>query len=239
MTAIRPLDRTRHAGLCVQPLRGAAARRLAQVGISEIALAAADTPLCLAKDAHTGRFNLIALMGLVEPGNLFSHDGAIGATYVPRAAMLTGFRLDPAGEAGLAVDEDDPSLGPQGEALFDATGTTALADRLRAELDHIIADVAAAQALIDTYARLRLICRLRLNLRFDDNRVHAIEGLYSLAGSALATLDDASIVAMHRAGQLAPAAIITASLSQIERLRQLHNARHDRIRAIDITIDED
>ena len=33
---------------------------------------------------------------------------------------------------------------------------------------------------------------------------------------------------MHRADQLAPAAVMAASLAQVERLRRLHNGSHPR-----------
>lgn len=225
MSAVRPLDAERHHAVRIDPLAGAAARQFVQVGLSEIALAAADLPLCLAKDAQTGRFNLIALFGLVTPRNLFWQHDAMQLTYLPRAASLTAFRLDAGGVAGLALDEADAALGISGEPLFGADRTPArdLAvwhDALQA----VIADVAGAQALVDGYAKQRLIRPLSLLLHHADGHDHAITGLYGLDEEAFAALDDAAVVAMHRADQLAPAAVMTASLAQVERLRQLHNA---------------
>ena len=229
MSRIVLLDPVRHHALHSDAMAGAAARQFVQIGLSEIALAAADMPLCLVKDAQTGRFTLIALLGLIEPRNLFWHDGEMRATYLPRAASLTGFRLDAAGAGGLAVDEADPAMGARGEALFAADRTPApiLAD-IRAALERIVADIAAAQALIDDYARLRVIRPLSIALQLSDGREHVVAGLYGLDEEALATLDDATVVALHRADQLAPAAVMAASLAQVERLRQLHNATHAR-----------
>jgi hypothetical protein len=225
MSQVRPLDGARHHAVRIDPLAGAAARQFVQIGLSEIALAAADAPLCLAKDAQTGRFNLIALFGLVVPRNLFWHGGAMQLTYLPRAASLTAFRLDPAGLAGLALDEADPAVGQQGDALFDSDRTPATRlTALRPALEDVIADVAAAQALVDLYAQHRLIRPLSLVLHHADGDEHAITGLYALDEEALATLDDSTVVAFHRADRLAPAAVMTASLAQVERLRQLHNA---------------
>ncbi|MEG3088780.1 SapC family protein [Sphingomonas sp. PB4P5] len=229
MTGTVPLNATRHHALRVDAMAGAAARQFVQIGLSEIALAAADMPLCLAKDAQTGRFNLIALFGLVEPRNLFWRNDHLHATYLPRAASLTGFRLHDAGLVGLALDEGDASLGTRGPALFatDHSPLPILTD-IRAALDTLVADIAAAQALIDGYARHRLIRPLSLLLRHDDGQEHAVAGLYGLDEEALATLDDATVIAMHRADQLAPAAVMAASLAQVERLRQLHNGSHPR-----------
>lgn len=238
MSRVVLLDPARHQALRVDPLAGAAARQFVQIGLSEIALAAADMPLCLAKDGQTGRFNLIALFGLIEPRNLFWRNTAMQATYLPHAATLTGFRRDSAGVAGLAIDESDPSLGTSGEALFaaDRSPTSALS-RIRDALDRLVADIAAAQALVDSYAQHRLIRPLSLVLRHDDGQEHAIAGLYAIDEEALAALDDATVVALHRADRLAPAAVMTASLAQMERLRQLHNASDARpIAAFDLAL---
>jgi hypothetical protein len=73
-----------------------------------------------------------------------------------------------------------------------------------------------------------LIRPLQHNLRFDDGNEHQIDGLYSLGTDALAGLVDHAVLELYRSGNLAAAAIMSASLAQIERLRQLHNARlHD------------
>lgn len=225
MTRLVALDPARHHAVHVDPVAGAAVRQFCQIGLSEIALAAADMPLFLVKDAQTGRFNLIALFGLIEPRNLFWYNDAMQLTYLPRAASLTAFRLDAGGAAGLALDEADAAVGTRGQALFAADRTPAsfLATTHDA-LNAVVADVAAAQALVDGYAQQRLIRPLSLVLRHADGHEHAIGGLYGLDEDALASLDDATVVAMHRADRLAPAAVIAASHAQVERLRQLHNA---------------
>lgn len=221
MTRLRVLDPARHGALRLDRTRGAAHRRLLPIGRSEIALAAADMPLCLAKDAQTGRFELAALVGLVEPANLFTSPAGYHATYQPRAAALTALRLDPAGSDGLAVDEEDATLGTQGDALF----TDGSAASWRTALEALVADVTAGRTLAEHYAARGLLRPLRVTLAMASGEEQVLDGLYAVAEPLLEALDDAAIVAMHRADELAPAAILTASLAQVERLRQLHNAR--------------
>lgn len=221
MTRVRALDPARHGALRLDRARGAAQRRLIPVGRSEIALAAADMPLLLAKDGGTGRFELAALVGLVEPVNLFVSAVGYHATGQPRAAGLTALRLDAGGADGLAVDEADASLGAAGEPLF----VDGRADRWRTALAAALADVTAGRALADSYAARALLRPLSVTLTMADGQEHVLDGLYGVAEGALEALPDAEVVAMHRADELAPAAVLTASLSQVERLRQLHNAR--------------
>ncbi|WP_294195544.1 hypothetical protein, partial [uncultured Sphingomonas sp.] len=61
MTGITQLSPAAHRGLRYDRHAAGGTRRFARIGLSEIAVAAADMPLCLAKDGQTGRFNLIAL----------------------------------------------------------------------------------------------------------------------------------------------------------------------------------
>lgn len=233
MTRLRALDPARHGALRLDRSRGAAERRLVPVGRSEIALLAADMPLLLAKDGQTGRFELIALVGLSEPANLFVSSAGYHATSQPRAAGLTALRLDAAG--GLAVDEADGSLGSIGEPLF----VDGHADRWRDGLEAALADVNAGRALAESYARRALLRPLSVTLTMADGQEHGLDGLYGIAEAALAGLADAEVVAMHRTDELAPAAVLSASLAQVERLRQLHNARFSQqIAAIKMAIAE-
>jgi len=221
MTRLRALDPARHGALRLDRARGAAGRRLVPVGRGEIAPLVADMPLLFAKDAQTGRFEPVALLGLVEPVNLFVSPAGYHATSQPGAAGLTALRLDAGGVDGLAVDEADPSLGATGESLF----VDGRAGHWRAALDAALTDVTAGRALADGYAQRGLLRRLSVVLSMDDGQEQVLDGLYGVAEEALAALPDADVVAMHRADELAPAAVLTASLAQVERLRQLHNAR--------------
>ncbi len=235
MTRLRALDPIRHGDLRIDRARGAATRRLVPLGRSEIALAGADMPMCLAKDGQTGRFELIALLGLVEPVNLFTSSAGYHATYQPRAAGVAMLRADVGGADGLAIDEDDAAVGGLGEPLFD-NGT---ASRWRDALEATMADVAAGRALAAGYAHRKLLRPLWVTLTMANGHEHVLDGLYAIAEAELALLDDTAALEMHRADELAPAAVITASLAQTERLRQLHNARFaDTIAAVRLSLDE-
>jgi hypothetical protein len=197
--------------------------RYAMLGLSELAVACADFPVCLAKDAQTGRFNLITLFSLEEPRNLFWLAQKWQATYVPRAATTAPFLLSADTQFGLAVDEDSPRLGPEGDSLFDADGRpTQVVSEARAHLERVTSDVADAQVMVDRFAELKLIRPLSVILKRKNGTEHQIEGLYSLGARALAELRDDVVVNLYRLGYIAAASLMCASLNQMERLRQLH-----------------
>jgi len=224
MSTVRALRRADHATLCFDRTVVGAEQRVVQIGLSELVFAAADMPLCLAKDASTGRFNLVALVGLVGPVNLFVHDRRFHATYCPRALQLSAFRLDQNGVAGLAIVDDDPAIGTSGDPLFlDAEPSPLLTDVATA-LKGLVADIGAARDLVDGYAADNLIRPLNLVLQGTDSREHVIDGLYTIGTEALMRLPNDEVVRLHRSGALGWAGVLTASLAQVERLCQLHNA---------------
>lgn len=225
MSRITALHRTRHASVQLRDPMSASKLRFAMLGRSELTVACADFPICLAKEAATGRFNLIALLSLIEPRNLFWRNDKWHATYLPESTTTAPFLLDPNSEHGLAIDEDNAIVNAGGIQLFGADGrSTEAVRKTSARLRRITDDIADAQRMADDFARRKLIRPVQLVLQLADGREHQIDGLYSLGTTALATLPDDAVVELYRAGNLAAASIISASLSQIERLRQLHNA---------------
>jgi hypothetical protein len=240
MSRITALHHARHASVQLRYPTGAAKLRFSLLGRSELTLAGADFPLCLAKEAATGRFNLIALLSLIEPRNLFWLNERWHATYLPEATTTAPFFLDAGSEHGLAIDEDDVTLNAGGMQLFGADGQpTETLKNISARLKRITDDIADGQRTVDDFARRKLIRPLQLVLKLDDGREHQIEGLYTLGSEALAALDDHSVLELYRSGNLAAAAIMSASLSQIERLRQLHNASGAKpITSARVTIEE-
>src|SRR5688572_17423546 len=121
MTRITALHRARHASVQLRHPLDTSKLRFALLGRSELTLACADFPICLAKEATTGRFNLIALLSLIEPRNLFCPNDMWHATYRPEATSTAPFVLDPTSEHGMAVDEDSVTLNG-GIQLFGADG---------------------------------------------------------------------------------------------------------------------
>lgn len=216
------LEADRHRDLRLDPRPGGANLRMATIGRSEIASAITDFALFLSKSATTGAFDVVALLSLAEERNLFCRDLGWNATYVPVHALAAPFRLSGTSPTGLTIDREDTRLGAAGEALFDASG--AAAPRLIAErerLERFVADVEAARVMTARWVKLGLVEPITLALTLADGTMHELDGLYVLDHDAMASLDDRDILDLYRSGDLAAASLMTASLGQIERLRQL------------------
>lgn len=228
MKAFRPLEPARHDGWRMRPVPDASLLRYAQLGFSEIPVSCADFPLLFAKEGETGRFNLITLLSLDEARNLYWRDGGWNCTSVPQSALVEGFRLDAAASSGLAIDENSPRFGSDGVALFGPDGQCGEAVRaVETRLRRLSEDLRAAQAMAELFAELDLLQGLEIVLRWPTGAEHEVGGLYSLSPSALAALPDKEVVRLYRGGHLAAAALIAASINQMERLSQLRGADRD------------
>lgn len=229
--AVIALDRVRHASVCIAPppdLAYAGQLSHAVIGMTEIALAAADYPLTLLKDRQTGRFHLAALLGLTDGCNLFVLNARWHATYIPLTVLRYPFFLDAAAPLGLALDEASGLIGDGGERVFDDQGEpTAYIQATSDLIGQMARDRAAMTAFVDDIVGRQLVRPLHIALTFDDSRSIQVDGLYGIDDFALGALDGDGLVQLNRRGHLAPMHVMIASLSQFNRLEQLHNARTD------------
>jgi hypothetical protein len=230
--SVTALDSRRHGAAHVGPapdLDHAARLNHAVIGFDEVALAAADFPLLLMKDAGTGRFHLAALFGFTPDRSLFVMNGHWHATYLPESVMRYPFLLDDSGAAGLAVDEASRLVGVDGERLFDSRGEPtpfvhAVAERIRT----MKRDREAMTAFVDAIVQHRLVRPLHLSLAFDDGVSTEIKGLYTADAAAVTELPGDALVELNKPGYLAAMHVMMASLAQLNRLQQLYNAQESR-----------
>lgn len=227
--AIIPLSAARHGKTRVRPRPDTAygaQHNHAVLGLSEIQLAGADYPLLLLKDEQTGAFSIVALFGFQPGSNLYVVDSHWLATWVPGVMLRYPFYHDETAPHGLAIDEASQLLDDAlGEPLFNNGEPTAFTRSVAQTLAALIADVAAAKTLAEALAAHGVLRPLALVLTEADGHEHQIEGLYAVSQAALDTLADDAVLNLHHQGQLSAAAVLAASLAQLERLRQLHDHR--------------
>lgn len=237
-----PLDPNRHGRLRVgafPDFTHASRQQHAILGWSEIALAAADYPLALMKHTDTGQFNIVAMYGFKPAQNLYIAGSHWHATYIPQNSLRYPFFANDAGTLGLAIDERSELIGvPDGQPIFDDAGQpTPYTMQIAAALRELRRDFEDMQELVSELVRLQLIRPLQLILDMEDGSTSEVEGLYSISDQAQAALTDSAVVALHRKGYLQAISILMASLVQMNRLQQLHNAQSPhRIRDVELML---
>lgn len=224
---IVPLHADRHARCTIgtRPDTAHGARHNhAVLGLREVMLAAADYPVLMMKDSETGAFNIVALFSFAAGNNHYVVDVRWVATWVPGSMLRYPFYHDADAPHRLAIDEDSGLINAaDGDPLFidglPAPFVVDIADSIVALLD----DIAAAQSLAQTLAAHRLVRPLKIILARADGQENQIDGLYTISETALDELGDDAALTLHRQGALRTAAVMLASLNQLERVRQLHD----------------
>lgn len=241
---VTPLDPRRHRTTQVgafPDFAHAGRQQHAILGWSEIALAAADYPLALMKHADTGQFNVVALYGFSADRNLYVAGSHWHATYIPQNSLRYPFLANSAGVLGLAIDERSELIGaPQGQRLFDETGQpTPYTAQIANAIHGLRRDFEDMREFVNSLTELQLVRPLEVILRMEDGAESRVEGLYSISDQAQSSLPGDAVVALHRKSYLQALSILMASLAQINRLQQLHNAQSPvRIREAELLLAE-
>lgn len=211
-----------------------------KLSLHEISEAAADYPLVFLKDADSGQFHLAALFGLAAGANSYLHGDFWQAVYLPQEIVAAPFcifgpdRTLCLNEASARVTTDT------GDALFSADGSEAPALlHVRKILDELEQGRAAADQLIAAMLALGLIRPFAMTMRFDAGPTEVLQGLYTVSPTQLRALGPAALLDLHSRNFLAPAYAIMQSLTQFNRIRQLHNLRSDQqVAALEMVMEQ-
>ena len=201
----------------------------AEIGLDEVGPAAADYPLVFLKDADTGQLRLVALFGLSPGQNIYVHGDVWQAVYLPLKIAAAPFCL--AGvDRIICIDEANPRVTTDtGDALFgDDLSETSTLQNIRAMLDRLSKGCKAADALIAALLALGLVQPISITADFVAGGEEEIEGLYSIDPQILDRIEPAALSRLHSTGFLGPIYTIIQSLSQFNRIKQLHNLGSDK-----------
>ena len=197
------------------------AHRFVPVVASEFSRLAVQCPIFLSKDSETGAFYFGAMLGFDEGENLLAAEWDTLGGYRPLNLRRRPFFIS--GDQ-LAVDLDDPALGPSGDPLFEADG--APAERLLAVRDvfgELRAGLDPTRAFVEDLVRLRLVTPIELDLAFDDGVQLQLEDLYTIDQGALRELPDATVLEWFRNGRLFLVHLLIASVRQVSALANRRN----------------
>jgi hypothetical protein len=194
-----------------------------QVVAAEFAAAAVSCPILLTKNADTGQFYAGAMYGFKPGEQLFGGPGDI-SPYRPLDLERQGFFVS--GDK-IAIDREHPVFNEAvGEPLFDLDGMPGKRlHYIQRVLGRLKAGIEETDSFIRVLLQHRLIEPVDISLRFDDGETLDLHGLYSVSLDGLNALDDATALALFRAGHLQLAYCMIGSLKQVAVLAQRRNQR--------------
>jgi hypothetical protein len=198
-------------------------KHFAPVVVQEFIRASQEYPIVFIKDAETGQFNVVVLLGLKPTENLFFDEESWQGHYVPHALTLYPFLIhqeEGSDKALLCFDEDSPLVNDvSGEALFDEDGVQNkwLSAKGEAVVDYVEKS-GVTQSFIKLLLEKELLSPKTLNLKFEGQEEYTLAGLYVIDEEKLNDLSDNDFSELRKTGAL-PA--IYASLMSMQRISHL------------------
>ena len=198
-----------------------------------------EYPIFFRKDASTGEFISIALLGFTKDENLFLDERGWNAAYIPgviaRGPFLIGFQERQEGgelqkEAVIHVDLDDPRISKtEGEPVFlPQGGNSRYLDRVAGILNGIRTGLEVSKAMFAAFAAADLIEPMKLEIKFNSEEQYDLLGLHTINQKKLANLDAESLHKLHQTGFLQGAFLVASSLNNVQRLIELKGRRRQR-----------
>jgi hypothetical protein len=188
-----------------------------------------EYPIFFHKDAASGEYSAVALLGFDRQENLYLQNGRWNAAYLPgyvaKGPFLIGFQeqwVD--GEARrepvIHVDLDHPAVSfSEGEAVFlPGGGQSPYLQHISTILRGIRDGVEGGKAFYAALAALDLIQPMAVEVRFDADHGANLTGLHGIDRERLAALDAAALHALHRQGFLEGIYLVLASMHNMRRL---------------------
>jgi hypothetical protein len=195
-----------------------------------------EYPILFRKDAESGEFQSIALLGFAKGENLFLENDRWSASYVPgiiaRGPFLIGFQEQEVDgevrrEPVIHVDMDSPRVNEaEGEAVFlEHGGNTRYLEHVAAILRGIQEGVALSKAMFAAFESYELIEPVNIEADVLDDVKYVLKGFYTINQDRLAQLDGEALEKLNRAGFLQGAFLVVASLNNVKKLIDMKKRR--------------
>jgi hypothetical protein len=188
-----------------------------------------EYPIFFRKDAQTGEYQSIALLGFEKSENLFLDDGRWNATYVPgviaRGPFLIGFQEQQIEgelrkEPVIHIDLDHPRVSyTEGQPVFlEQGGNSPYLNHIAAVLRGIRDGLEISKAMFAAFAAMDLIEPVKVEIKVANDEAYSLVGLHTINHQKLTALDGASLEKLNRAGFLQGAFLVMASMTNVKRL---------------------
>jgi len=231
------LDNVTHKNLRIRTVLGKGRGydvNVVRVFPSEFTQLQREYPLFFVKNAESGHFETIALLGFSDHENLYLTGVGWDAEYVPltvqRQPFLIGFQEQvvdgvPRQIPVVHVDLDHPSIGDaDGEPVFlPHGGESPYLQRINSILAAIRQGHEASRLLSQLLVGLELIESIAVNVEFDDGSKQGLAGLYTINEDKLRGLSANGLKELHGRGHLQDIHLMLASLLSVKRLVERKN----------------
>lgn len=235
-----PLDKDKHSAMKVIPKINfdlVGKTHLAAATIREFAHLSGSMPIVFIEDPGTKNVHTVAMLGLEQGHNLFWAEDRWQAPHIPLNVQRYPFDIRPDGDKlGVFIDENSEMISDEGEALFTEAGEPSdFLNNRQKFLSELANSEMQNQRFIKQVKDLGLLEEISIRVQYRSGQVRNVTGVLTINEKKLVELDDANVLAMHKAGYLGAAYSIMLSLGQLNRLVELTNKTDNPVQAIQIT----
>jgi hypothetical protein len=229
MSNIEALSKTQHKNVKINKNYShlpAAQTHVVPILVTELLAAGAHYPLFLTKNAQTGDFVCIALLGFKESENLYIEQGDWQASHVPLTIARQPFHINQENK-NIYIDTLSPWVAQEeGDAIFLENGDlTGYMENVIDNLSKIPAGAVETQSFINALAESSLIEPIELSATFNDNSSEKLDGLYTISREKLTNMQSEQLVSLHQSGVLEGAYIMLNSVEHVKTLISKKNKK--------------
>lgn len=198
--------------------------------VHEFARASAEMPIVFVKNAETGEFQSVALLGLSPNENLFYSESSWLSTYLPALISHHPFALMPTQndetQLQMVIKEDSHVVSKtEGDALFDSEGNeTEYLEKRKNSLGQYFEHTHLTKLFIKQLSDKSLLSQQNLSLTLNGEKIE-INGVYLVDEKALNALSNEDFLELRTKGFLGPIYNHLGSLHQLSRLAKLKAAK--------------
>ncbi|NMH61508.1 SapC family protein [Alteromonas ponticola] len=183
---------------------------------AEFRSAQAYYPIVFHKDAQSGQFYPVVLLGFQQQENLFLNQGKWDAGYVPINVSRQPFSIGVQdGQRVVNIDTDSAKVSADGEPLFlEFGGHAPYLEKVSGMLEALHHGVEENKGFVECLLEFKLIESFTLDVTLNDGSQHQLLGFYTINEDTLNELTDEQYLTLRAKGYLTSIYMMLASQSQ-------------------------
>ena len=202
---------------------------------SEFNEAHKEYPILLYRSGGQEEFSAHAILGFDQDENLFVDNEAWMTSYVPANIARGPFSLGYVRDGGdgrepvdvrVMIDEDNPRLGADGQAVFlELGGESPYLERIKRVLQIIAAGLRTDNAFYPLLFETNLLEQVSIQVKINEDQQYTFSDYYTIDQKKLSTLSESQLSKLNQSGALGLVFFLVSSLGNFRQLVRLKNAR--------------
>jgi hypothetical protein len=202
---------------------------------SEFGEAHKEFPILLYRHDDSNRFSAHAILGFSENENLFVDDDEWVSDYVPASIARGPFSLGYVPEEGtdnevadikVMIDEDDPRLGADGDAVFlEFGGESPYLKQITGVLRTIDMGMRADRVFYPLLLEMALLEQVNIRITVDSDQQYEFADYFTIDREKLSALTASELAKLNASGALGLVYFLASSISNFQDLIRRRNDR--------------